>query len=116
MKVDFKLVNSRRAVDTEVVMNSRKAFLFACSISSLVVLIVIVAIIVAASTTKKQNVATENGTTEISTTEIAPTEIVIPDDYTEKLIQGVRDGDLDTVKNLLAMTNDHVDIKPNDNE
>ena len=115
MKVDFKLVNSRRAVDTEVVMNSRKAFLFACSISSLVVLIVIVAIIVAASTTKKQNVATENGT-EIGTTEIGTTEIAIPDDYTEKLIQGVRDGDLDTVKNLLAMTNDYVDNKPNDNE
>lgn len=92
-------------------MNSRKAFVFACSISSIVVLIVIIAIIVAASTTKKQNVATESLTTEIVTTEI-----VIPEDYTERLIQGVRDGDFLKVKDLLAMTNDFVDNKPNDNE
>ena len=97
-------------------MNSRKVFVFACSISSLVVLIVIMAIIIAASSIKKQNVATESVTTESVTTEIVTTEIVIPEDYTERLIQGVRDGDFLTVKDLLAMTNEFIDNKPNGNE
>ena len=95
---------------------SRKGFVFACTVISLIVLLVITAIIVIASTTKKPKVATENVTTESVTTENVKTEPVIPDDYSERLIQGVIDGDLVAVKDLLEMTNDFVNIKPNENE
>ena len=89
----------------------------ASSISFLVVLIVIIAFIVAVSTTKKQHVATESVTTEVVTTEIVTTEIVTTEiDYTKSLIQGVSDGDLDTVKNILALNNDYINCKSNNSE
>ena len=90
---------------------SRKGFVFGCTIISLIVSIVITVIIVVGSVTKKPKVKAENVTTED-----VSTETVIPDDYSERLIQGVLDGDLVTVKDLLEMTNDFVNIKPNENE
>ena len=95
---------------------SRKGFVFGCTIISLIVSIVITAIIVVALVTKKPKVKSENVTTEVVSTEVVSTETVIPDDYSERLIQGVLDGDLVTVKDLLEMTNDFVNFKPNENE
>ena len=88
-------------------MNSRKAFVLACILCILLILIVIITIVVVASTSKKS----------IDNVELkASTEVTIPNDYPERLIQGVKDGDLETVEDLLAMTKDYVDMKPEENE
>ena len=90
---------------------SRKGFVFGCTIILLIVSIVITVVIVVASVTNQSKVKAENVTTNL-----VSTETVIPDDYSERLIQGVLDGDLVTVKDLLEMTNDFVNFKPNENE
>ena len=81
-------------------MNSRKTFAFVCSISLILVLVAIITIIIVSLTSSK-NVTTEK---------------VIPSDYPERLIQGVKDGDLIAVADLLALTNEYMNLEPNENE
>ena len=84
-------------------MNSRKIFAFTCLISLFVAFIAIMTIMILSFTSKK-------------TIENVTTEKTIPNDYSERLIQGVKDGDLLAVTDLLAMTNEYVDEKSDQNE
>ena len=114
-------------------MNSRKIFAFTCLISLFVAFIAIMTIMILSFTSKKtiENVTTEKTipndystemtipndySTEKTTPNDYSTEKTIPNDYSERLIQGVKDGDLLAVTDLLAMTNEYVDEKSDQNE
>ena len=77
-------------------MNNRKTFICACTIGLLFVLVAIITIIIVSL------ISYENAATEES----------IP----ERLIEAVRDEDLMVVADLLALTNEFVNLKPDENE